>query len=333
MSAAVSGQARAGCRPPGPARLKAAALAELATLLALMLTLVLTLIPTKAQAGRTCEATPQAPAEVVRGMALALRTAQALDASGAQVLLLARAGADLSANGLRWSHMGFVYREADPASTSAANATGTTATSPGSAPVWRVVHKLNHCGSAEAALYRQGLGEFFLDRPARYEAAFIALAPELQARLLPLLRDNDRLTQLDEPRYSMLAYPWSTRYQQSNQWLTETLAMAALESSPTADKVADTAAGLGPGVGRALVSRAQAQAWLQDRGYAPSVLHIGAMQRLGARLSAANIAFDDHPDDKRWSDRIETTTVDSVFSWVRRAGLSVRPGAPVVRVP
>lgn len=323
MSAARPGQARAGGRPPWLVQLTAAALAVLATLLAVMLAVTLALLPTQAQAGRTCEATPQTPTEVVRGMALALRTAQALDASGAQVLLLARAGADLSAYGLRWSHMGFVYRESGPAA-DGATTTGasTTATSPGPAPVWRVLHKLNHCGSDEAALYRQGLGEFFMDRPVRYEAAFMALAPELQARLLPLLRDNDRVTQLDEPRYSMLAYPWSTRYQQSNQWLTETLAMAALEPAASA-----------PGAGQARLSRAQAQAWLQERGYAPSVLHIGAMQRLGARLSAANIAFDDHPDDKRWSDRIETTTVDSVFGWLRRAGLGVSPGAPVIRVP
>ena len=321
MSAVATGCVRPGGLTPGCALLKAVAWAVRATLPTLML--ALTAAP--AQAGRTCEATPQSPAEVVRGMALALRTAQALDASGAQVLLLARAGADLSAYGLRWSHMGFVYRETAPD----AATTGAAGTSAVPAPVWRVVHKLNHCGSAEAALYRQGLGEFFLDRPVRYEAAFMALAPELQARLLPLLRDNDRLTQLDEPRYSMLAYPWSTRYQQSNQWLTETLALAALEPGPLADNAAATATGLG----QTLVGRPQAQAWLQDRGYAPSVLHIGAMQRLGARLSAANIAFDDHPDDKRWSDRIETTTVDSVFTWVRRAGLGVRPGAPVVRVP
>lgn len=60
---------------------------------------------------------------------------------------------------------------------------------PGGAPVWRMAHTLNHCGSAEAALYRQGLGDFFLDRPHRYEAAFVVLSTEAQAKLLPLLRE------------------------------------------------------------------------------------------------------------------------------------------------
>jgi hypothetical protein len=35
-----------------------------------------------------------------------------------------------------------------------------------------------------------------------------------------------------------------------------------------------------------------------------------ALQRLGARVTGANIALDDHPNEKRFSDRIETVTVD-----------------------
>ncbi len=236
-----------------------------------------------AQAGRPCEDTPMTAQAVERGLALAERTRAALEASGAQVVLLARAGQDLSAYGLRWSHLGFAYRDGDAAD----------------AP-WRVLHKLNHCGTAEAAVYRQGLGQFFLDSPARYEAAFVPLAPELAARLRPLLQDNAAASRLHEPRYSMLAYPWATRYQQSNQWAIETLVMAA------------DAAG----------SRRQAQGWLQARGYQPTVLRLGPLTRLGARATRANLAFDDHPSDQRFADRIATVTVDSVFAWLPRAGLA-----------
>ena len=63
-------------------------------------------------------------------------------------------------------------------------------------------------------------------------------------------------------------------------------------------------------------TREQAQAWLQFKGYEPATLRIGAVARLGGRLTAANMAFDDHPNDKRFSDRIETVTVDSVFQWM-----------------
>jgi hypothetical protein len=242
---------------------------------------------TVAHAGRPCEVRPNTTNDLVRGMNLAAATAQRLDASGAQVVVLARAGQDLSRWGLEWSHFGFAYREGD-----------------GPKSHWRVVHKLNHCGSASAALYRQGLGEFFLDQPFRYEAAFSELSPEAQAKLLPLLRDNARIDDWHEPHYNMVAYPWSTRYQQSNQWALETLAGAM-----------DTGAS----------DRRRAQAWLQLRGYEPTTLRIDPLTRLGGRMTKVNIAFDDHPNHKRFSDRIETVTADSVFAWLQRSGLGEKP--------
>jgi hypothetical protein len=166
--------------------------------------------------------------------------------------------------------------------------------------IWRVVHKLNQCGTAEAAIYRQGLGEFFLDDPWRFEAAWVVPSPELQARLLPVLQDNARATSLHHRPYNLVSYVWGQRYQQSNQWAIETLAAAA------------------EGVTR----RQQAQAWLQFKGYEPTVLRLGAFTRLGGRIGSANVAFDDHPNEKRFSDRIETVTADSVFDWLARAALS-----------
>jgi hypothetical protein len=237
-----------------------------------------------AHAGRNCETTPPTAANVQRALELAERTARTLDASGAQVVALARAGQNLGEWGLRWSHLGWAYREGQ-----------------GSQARWRVVHKLNQCGSARADLYRQGLGEFFMDDLYRYEAAYAVPTSAVQAALLPLLASNARVDQLHEPAYSMVAYPWSQTYQQSNQWAIETLALAR-----------EPAAG----------NRQRAQAWLQFQGYEPTTLRISPMKRLGARMTAAHIAFDDHPDAKRYSSRIETVTVDSVFAWLERSGLA-----------
>lgn len=236
-----------------------------------------------ATAGQTCENEAPKAENVQRSLVLAQHVAQSLTASGDRVVVLARIGQDLSAYHQRYSHVGFAYREGD---------------------VWRVVHKLNHCGTSESALYRQGLGEFFLDSPHEYEAGIVALAPDVQARLLPLLTDNARLTRLHTPAYNMLAYPWSQRYQQSNQWAIETL---ALSEDP------------------AVTQRAQAQAWLRQKGYAPATLRISALKRLGARATKANVAFDDHPDAQRFDGRIETVTADSVFQWLSRSGLGSRP--------
>ena len=253
----------------------------------LIVTWAVTAAATGAHAGQTCETRPAQANDVVRGMTLAATTAARLDASGAQVVVLARAGQDLSKYGVRWSHLGFAYRDGGKGS-----------------DVWRVVHKLNQCNTASAALHRQGLGEFFLDQPHRYEAAFVELTPEVQSRLLPLLRDNARIDDWHEPRYSMVAYAWATRYQQSNQWALETLA-GAMDAGATC--------------------RERAQAWLRLRGYEPATLRIDALTRLGGRMTRANIEFDDHPNAKRFSDRIETVTVDSVFAWLQHSGLGATP--------
>ena len=261
---------------------------------ALALTCTLTL------AGRSCEAPqPLKAVAIERALTLAERTAKALDDSGAQVVILARAGQDLSKYGLRYSHLGFAYRQNTPAT-----ADGQVGKQ---GHVWRVLHKLNQCGSAESAIYRQGLGEFFMDDLWRYEAAWVVPAPAVQAKLLAMLNDPARATYMHHKAYNLVSYPWSQKYQQSNQWAIETLAAVMLSDSTWG------------------MSRSQAQAWLQFKGYEPTVLNISAMTRLGARVSAANVAFDDHPGDKRFSGRIETVTVDSVFAWLPRAGLSAQP--------
>ncbi len=245
---------------------------------------LLVLVALPAWAGRSCEARLPDALAVQRGLELAQRTDAALRATGARVVVLARAGQDLTKYRLHWSHLGFAYRdgEADDAP-------------------WRVLHKLNDCGSATADLHRQGLGEFFLDDPHEYRTAMAVLTPELQARLLPLLQDNRSARRLHTAAYSLVAYPWAQRYQQSNQWAIETLALAA-----------EPAAG----------TRERAQAWLRLQGYEPSVLRLSPLVRLGARLTSANVAFDDHPDAKRYRDRIETVTADSVFTWLENSHLA-----------
>ena len=249
---------------------------------------------------------------MTRALALAERVQQSLDASGAQVVIIARAGQDLRKYGLDWSHLAFAYREDMPTPSAAGHRAdpwpaGGAALSDGPPArrlprgTWRIAHKLNQCGTAEAAVFRQGLAEFFLDTPFRYEAAYVVPRPEVQAALLQVLTDDHRLVQWHTPAYSVVAYPWSTRYQQSNQWALETLAGSL-------DPAAST--------------RERAQAWLQLHDYQPTVLHIDALTRLGGRMTRANVAFDDHPNAKRFSDHIETVTVESMFAWMQRTQIA-----------
>jgi hypothetical protein len=245
--------------------------------------LVLAVAAVAAQAGQTCEQKAPDTVAIQRGLALAGKVEHQLKGTGADVVVIARVGQDLREYGQRYSHLGFAYRDGD---------------------VWRVVHKLNECGTDTSAIFRQGLGEFFLDDPFDYEAGIVVLKPEVQQHLLAVLRDNGQLARLHIPDYSMLAYVWGKKYQQSNQWAIETLALA---EDPDAS------------------SRDRAQSWLNLKGYKPGTVHLSTFQRLGARVTQANIAFDDHPDKYRYSGRIFTVTADSVFQWLERSGLGSRP--------
>ena len=240
-------------------------------------------------AGQTCEPRKPSLESVRRDIALAASVAEQLDAmsqrDATKVVLIARAGQNLGEYGLRYSHLGIAYRD-DAAI--------------GGRGAWRVVHKLNQCGSNRSTLYRQGLAEFFGDGLFAHEAGVVVLNRNIAARLPQLLKDDSLLKALDESRYNMLAYPWSGPYQQSNQWAIETLAMLIEPSVNT---------------------RETARSWLRAQDYRPSTLQISPLTRLGARISSAHITFDDHPFGRRMAGQIDTVTVDSVFAWMERSGL------------
>lgn len=237
-----------------------------------LLALVLVLAAGPAHAGRSCEDTPLAPRAVRSGMALAIATRDALERSGAEVAIVARVGRDLSRYGLRYSHASFAWRD-HPAGR------------------WFVVHELNACGTATSDLFDEGLGNFFLDDLVDYQALVLIPPPDVQAGLARRLA-RDAAASLHESRYNMAAYPFSTRYQNSNQWVLETLAAA-----------------LG---GEVAQTRAGAQAWLRGAGYGPTTLNLSALERLGGRLFRANVAFDDHPPERRFAGRVDVVSVESV---------------------
>jgi hypothetical protein len=113
---------------------------------------------------------------------------------------------------------------------------------------------------------------------------------------------------MHQPLYNMLAYPFSDKYQNSNQWALELLAQALSQQAAMVTPVAN---------------RKQAQQWLKLTNYEPTTLKLGAMTRLGARVFKANVAFDDHPNERRFADLIDTATVESMVVYARK----VDPGS------
>lgn len=236
----------------------------------------LALLGGQVQAGQTCSENPPTAETLQKAFRLALKTRDALEASGAEVALIARVGQDLSKYRLRYSHLGFAWRDHPQGR-------------------WLVVHMLNQCGTANSDLFNEGLANFFLDDLFAWEGLIVVPGAEMQKKIAASLREG-HFVRLHEPSYNMLAYPFSARYQNSNQWALEVMADAT-----------------GPGP---LSGRVEAQQWLKANGYAPTTLEIPAMTRLGGRMFRANIAFDDHPSERRWAGQIDTVTVESVFAFV-----------------
>jgi hypothetical protein len=242
-------------------------------------------LSTPAHPGAACSDVPPTPESVRKGLQLALKTFQALDQSGEKLALIGRVGSDLSKYKLRYSHMAFVWRDHPKGR-------------------WTVVHMLNQCGTASSGLYDEGLGNFFNDDPFAYETLLVFPSAENQERIIRAL-GTALPASLFHPGYNMLAYPWATKYQNSNQWVLE-VAGAALAPEGS------------------VFNRAQAQSWLKQSGYQPTLLKLGTFERLGGRMFRANIAFDDHPNELRFSDQIYTVTVESIADFVRRVDPKAR---------
>ncbi|WP_407279435.1 DUF2145 domain-containing protein [Aromatoleum evansii] len=122
------------------------------------------------------------------------------------------------------------------------------------------------------------------------------------------LRDNFVVAALHEPRCNMLAYPWATHYQQSNQWALETVAHV-LEAAAT--------------------GRSRAQAWLRLRGYQPTTPPIDPLRRLGER---AGVEADRGALSSRCGDRPcrgTSVRVSPPAAW-RDALRSSRPTSPMM---
>ncbi|MDK2123386.1 DUF2145 domain-containing protein [Parachitinimonas caeni] len=233
------------------------------------------------QAGQNCEEKPITLDAASKAFSLASKLRDRLEASNDEVVILGRIGRDMSRYGLRYSHAGYAWRDHPKGR-------------------WLVRHALNRCGTAESDIYDEGLANFFMDDPLYYEVLVLRLKPELQSRLALALKQPLRL---HEPRYNLVAYPFSSQYQNSNQWLLETLASAEMPGDPGSP-----------------LGREQAQRWLRQNGYLPSTLYIPTLTRLGGRITRANIAFDDHPFGRRMAGQIDVATVESIAAYIDKQG-------------
>lgn len=229
-----------------------------------------------AYAGQSCNEKALTPTSLRSGMGIAQQVQAELSRRNAAVAVVGRIGMDLSEYKVTYTHAGIAFKaEGQP---------------------WRMAHLRNDCGTATLDLWLQGLGNFFLDDLHSYDAVLMLPPPYVQQRLLQAVQSTPAVRALHNPAYSMVAYPFALKYQNSNEWVLE-MVTAALNKEVT------------------ITSREQSQSWLKLAGYQPAEMRITPLKRLGARVFKASVAFDDHPNELRFSDRIQTVTVDSMMTF------------------
>jgi hypothetical protein len=165
-----------------------------------------------------------------------------LENSGQRIALMSRSGLDLARFGQRYSHAGFSLKANQDTP-------------------WAVRQLYYACDEQRPRIYDQGVSGFLLgtDDPAIGYVSVVFL-PEAEAdKLERAALDNRQALALLGGTYSANAYAFGLQYQNCNQWVAEMLA-TAWDSSPATDSEN---------------ARANAQRWLKDQAYDPTVFEVG----------------------------------------------------------
>jgi len=242
--------------------------------------------------------TPLTPAQLERlercEAAMTERLLQVLDAEAEVAAVVSRVGSDLSRRRFEgdvcgFTHMARALREHGD---------------------WWIHHLLNTAAGPHGHLYRQPPLDFFRDDPFEYRACVLLPSPPLQQRIATVLVSSVR-ERLRTTRYSCVSYPFSTKYQSSNQWVLEIVGAAQ-----------------GGGSDRHAV-----QSYLAGAGFRPSVLRTaGIVGQVLYALTARNAHFDDHPLRNRLHGRLEFVLHSSLRHFLQLTDAPIermfRLGAP-----
>jgi hypothetical protein len=235
----------------------------------------LVLTQASALAGQDCgERAAPTPEALAKGLALGQRLQNQLEASGASTALVARIGLNLSEFGQRYTHMGVAVRDHVRKR-------------------WQVLHLFNPCGKAESEILVQPLEKFYEVDLYEYEGLIITPSYAKQAALRTTFMSPATTRLLHNPAYNLIAHPFNTRFQNSNQWILEMTGLAFDER-------------------RAINDRSSAQNWLKTQGFEPGVIRITNLRRSGARLFSANVSFADHTQEEYEKQQYQVVTVDAI---------------------
>ena len=240
--------------------------------------LCLCALPLFSLAGQPCAEKPATAAGRAKSAQLSAQVRELLEEKKLTFALVGRAGIDLTEFGLVHSHVGVAWRDHPRGR-------------------WFTFHLLNRCGTGQSELVEQSLEDFYDVELHSYDALVAAPSFPTQIRLQRAFF-SPLAAQLHEREYNLIAHPFSTKFQNSNQWALEVLASALAPQGSVSSRMA-------------------AQEWLQQEKFAPSLLTIGAARRAGARLFSPHVRFSDHTEDERMAQRYAIVSVRSVVDFLK----------------
>jgi len=226
------------------------------------------------QAGTSCEAIQITPELIETGFKLSIQLLDKLNELKPEVAIIARVGSDSSKYGIKYTHLGFLIK---------------------SDSNWEIVHLLNSCGTNSSSIYAQGLLNFYIDDLFTNETLLAIPDATLQEKISKTIKSRSMLT-LHNKNYNMIAYPFATKYQNSNQWILEVMAHS---HNPE------------------LKDRKSIQHYLKSTGYQPHIINLSSFEKIGAGFKS-NIAFDDHTGSEQRSNSFSVVTVNSVVDWMKK---------------
>ena len=204
-----------------------------------------------------------------------------LDRSGERLAIVSRSGLALQRLDQRYSHAGISLKTSD------------------NTP-WSVRQLYYACDAQRPRLFDQGMSGFVMgaNDPDEGYLSIVLLPAKAADAIERAARDDAQSLALLGDTYSANAYAFSTRYQNCNQWLAELLASA-----------------WAPAAGE---SRARAQQWLRDAGYAPTVLQVCWQPLIWLAGQIRWLHTDDHPADDLAAARFRVSMPASIEGFVRQ---------------
>jgi hypothetical protein len=220
-----------------------------------------------------------------------------LATSGQAMALLSRSGLDLARFGIRYSHAGISLKD-----------------SPNTP--WSIRQLYYACDEQKPRIFDQGMAGFVLgtDSATLGYVSAVLLPPDAAKAVESAALSNPQALALLHPHYSANAYAYSLRYQNCNQWVIELLASAfgtlgLGDSRELADDLAVTT--------DQLPNRANAQSWLRQQGYLPSLVQVGSRLLMWAGAFIPHIHSSDHPQDDLSQQRYQVSMPASIEGFIQ----------------